>query len=56
MPSRPHTCWICGNIVDLNNCKTDERGLPVHEACYVARTLFKSKSEPPESPNRGPSS
>jgi len=56
MTSKPHACWICGKIVDLNNCKTDERGLPVHETCYVARTVFNAKREPPESPNRAPSS
>ena len=56
MTSKPYACWICGKVVDLNNCKTDEHGLPVHEACYVARTVFNAKQEPPESPNRAPSS
>ncbi|MFZ0585529.1 MAG: hypothetical protein WAM48_04170 [Candidatus Sulfotelmatobacter sp.] len=36
---------LCGKAVDLNTCKTDERGLAVHESCYVARTV---KSEPPQ--------
>ena len=29
-------CWLCGKTVELENCKTDERGRPVHEECYVA--------------------
>jgi hypothetical protein len=28
-------CWICGKPVSLETCKTDERGKPVHEDCYV---------------------
>ena len=27
MTARPLACWICGKAVDLNTCKTDERGL-----------------------------
>jgi hypothetical protein len=53
MTLKPHACWICGKAVDLNNCKTDERGLPVHESCYVARTV---KSEPPQASNHVPNS
>ena len=34
-------CWICGKVVDLKTCKTDEHGLPVHEQCYVARVVAK---------------
>lgn len=30
-------CWICGRVVSLESCKTDEHGNAVHEACYVAR-------------------
>ena len=29
-------CRLCGRAVELENCKTDERGRPVHEECYVA--------------------
>jgi hypothetical protein len=48
MNAKPLTCWICGKIVDLNTCKTDEHGLPVHETCYVGRTILKSnRSEHP---------
>ncbi len=30
-------CWICGRVVSLESCKTDENGNAVHEECYVAR-------------------
>jgi hypothetical protein len=29
-------CTICGNRVRFEDSKTDERGRPVHENCYVA--------------------
>ena len=29
-------CWICNKPVRLKDCKTDDRGRPVHEDCYVA--------------------
>ena len=32
-----HYCWICGNAVPLETCKTDEHGNPVHERCYAAK-------------------
>ncbi len=44
MATKPLACWICGSVVDLNTCITDEHGLPVHEPCYVSRTILKSKS------------
>jgi hypothetical protein len=28
-------CTICGNPVRFDDSKTDERGRPVHESCYV---------------------
>jgi hypothetical protein len=28
-------CTICGNAVRFEDSKTDERGRPVHENCYV---------------------
>jgi hypothetical protein len=30
-------CSICQKPVELETCKTDHNGDPVHEACYVAR-------------------
>jgi hypothetical protein len=47
MSSKPLACWICGKEINLNNCKTDERGLPVHGLCYVARIAAKSNQQPP---------
>jgi hypothetical protein len=45
MAAKPLACWICGRVVDLNTCKTDEHGLAVHDPCYVTRTILKSKPE-----------
>src|SRR5215467_13945612 len=42
MPSIPLACWICGNSTNLNNCKTDEHDLPVHEQCYVEYIELRS--------------
>ena len=28
-------CWICGRLMILEDCKSDDRGKPVHEDCYV---------------------
>ncbi len=28
-------CKICQQTVPLETCKTDERGQPVHERCYL---------------------
>jgi hypothetical protein len=54
MTTQPLACWICGKEVDLTKCKTDEHGLPVHEACYVVKTVLKSKSTPhPPFPSQG---
>ncbi|HKT87118.1 MAG TPA: hypothetical protein VJQ59_01690 [Candidatus Sulfotelmatobacter sp.] len=39
-------CWICKKPVPIENCKTDERHLPVHEECYVAWLTVKSKQGP----------
>jgi len=33
----PTMCWICGKVVDLKTCKTDEHGNAVHEQCYAAK-------------------
>ena len=50
--SKPLACWICGKTVNLNDCKTDERGQPVHEECYVARLTMQSScgSSKPSAP------
>lgn len=41
-------CWLCKKPVPLENCKTDERHLPVHEDCYVAWLMMKSNEAPPK--------
>ena len=41
----PTSCAVCGNPVDLENCKTDERGKAVHQKCYVARIIKKAKAK-----------
>ena len=46
MTAKPLACWICGRVVDVSKCKTDEHGLPVHEPCYVTRTILKAKERP----------
>ena len=35
-------CWICGNTVDLENCKVDEHGMPVHGDCYFLKVALAS--------------
>lgn len=42
MSSKPLACWICGKEINLNNCNTDERGLPVHGPC-MWRGLLPSR-------------
>lgn len=37
-------CWICGNAVDLESCKTDENGIAVHEDCYLLRVAMAAES------------
>lgn len=34
-------CTICGNAVPFEDSKTDERGQPVHENCYVTNLPLK---------------
>ena len=43
-------CWICGTTVQLEDCKIDERGLPVHEACYVAKLIGKTTMRSTDTP------
>ena len=33
----PRACWICGQLVMLEDCKVDEHGMAVHEKCYVVK-------------------
>jgi len=44
MPPKVFACWICGKEVDLKTCKTDEKGLAVHEACYAVRIALKLRT------------
>ena len=32
-------CAMCGKPIMLESAKTDERGNPVHEACYLQKVL-----------------
>ena len=34
-------CWICGRPIPLEECKTDDYGHVVHEACYSERSVKK---------------
>jgi len=36
-------CVICGKPVSLNECKTNDIGEPVHEACLAERLLEEVK-------------
>jgi hypothetical protein len=40
-----YTCWICGNRVLLEECKTDEHGKAVHERCYQVRIELQNGSK-----------
>jgi hypothetical protein len=40
----PHSCWICGNEVDLKTCYTDENGAAVHENCYLVKLALATES------------
>ena len=39
-------CWICGKVVNLEECKVDEIGLPVHEGCYVTKLKLSTVQQP----------
>ena len=41
-PKSIHLCWICDKSIDLTDCKTDEHGKAVHEACYAAKIALES--------------
>jgi hypothetical protein len=40
------SCPICNRPVDLQTCKTDERGKAVHEECYALRQALKHATQP----------
>ena len=40
-----YLCRICGQVVDLETCKTDEHGMAVHENCYVVRVALAGESK-----------
>jgi hypothetical protein len=39
------TCVLCGRPVELETCKTDERGKSIHEQCYLRKIRLKHASE-----------
>jgi hypothetical protein len=40
------SCAVCGKPCSLENCKTDELGRAVHDACYVMAMLSKQNLPP----------
>jgi hypothetical protein len=36
-PAPPLICWVCNQPIQLETCKTDEHGNPVHEQCQFLR-------------------
>lgn len=40
-------CSICFRTINLNQCKFDEDGRPVHEQCYGDRMLHSPKRPRP---------
>jgi hypothetical protein len=39
-------CCICGQLCALEDCNTDERGMPVHEKCYSAYLTAEKGARP----------
>lgn len=37
------TCSMCGKPVPLEDCKCDDNGHPVHEACYAAEVAAQGQ-------------
>jgi len=37
-------CSICFKSINLEDCKIDQDGRPVHEKCYAARVLYMPPS------------
>ncbi len=50
VPSQRY-CWMCGTAISLEECKLDEKGLPVHEDCYVARVVLNDHDRTLPSPD-----
>jgi hypothetical protein len=43
--SKPRSfCWICGNTIELETCKTDEHGMAVHGDCYFLKVVLANES------------
>jgi hypothetical protein len=40
-------CSICFQPINLDECKIDEDGRPVHERCYAERLLYVSPKKKP---------
>jgi hypothetical protein len=38
-------CSICGFPVQLENCKTDGDGKPVHDGCYAGHIISQSAND-----------
>jgi hypothetical protein len=38
-------CTICKKAVNLESCKIDETGQPIHEGCYLAQLLYNPETE-----------
>jgi hypothetical protein len=38
-------CWICGKLVELETCKTDEHGNAVHRRCYAANMTLAHEAQ-----------
>jgi hypothetical protein len=53
-PHPSQMCWICGKLVELETCQTDEHGNAVHGRCYAAKMALAN--EPQMSANKPPSS
>jgi len=39
-------CWICGNSVELESCKTDDHGMVVHGHCYLQKVALAAELMP----------
>ena len=39
----PKTCWICGKLIQLEECKIDEHGQGVHENCYLTKLKLEKE-------------
>jgi hypothetical protein len=44
------SCAVCNRPVNLEVCKVDERGRPVHEECYAHK--IQPAQSPPQSRHR----